>query len=205
MGTVCIGTGSVRAVVAHAQADFSTADEMLIGRIADGDQLAMRTLFARHHTRVYRFVQRLLRNEAAAEDVVSDVFLDVWRQAGAFEGRSTVSTWLLSMARFKALSAMRRKQHAEWDPEAMSNIADPGDDPETILSHKSDAQALRRGLSQLSSAHAEVMDLVYYHGKSVAEAADILGIPEATVKTRMFHARKKLAAILQEGASTLVH
>jgi RNA polymerase sigma-70 factor (ECF subfamily) len=75
---------------------------------AAGDQLAMRTLFARHQTRIYRFVLRLLKNEAAAEDVVSEVFLDVWRQAGRFEGRSTVSTWLLSVARFKAISAMRR-------------------------------------------------------------------------------------------------
>ena len=66
----------------------------------------MRTLFARHQTRIYRFVLRLLKNEAAAEDVVSEVFLDVWRQAGRFEGRSTVSTWLLSVARFKAISAI---------------------------------------------------------------------------------------------------
>ena len=74
----------------------------------------MRTLFARHQTRVYRFVLRLLKNEAAAEDVVSEVFLDVWRQAGQFEARASVSTWLLSIARFKALTAMRRRPNSNW-------------------------------------------------------------------------------------------
>ena len=77
----------------------TTTDEVLIARIAGGDRLAMQVLFARHHVRVYRFVLRLVRNEATAEDLISEVFLDVWRQAGKFEGRSAVSTWMLSIAR----------------------------------------------------------------------------------------------------------
>src|ERR1700753_4158406 len=93
------------------------SDEMLIGRIARGDRLAMQVLFARHHVRVYRFVLRLMRDEMAAEDVISEVFLDVWRQANRFEGRSAVSTWLIAIARFKALSAIRRKPDEELDDE----------------------------------------------------------------------------------------
>ena len=85
----------------------STSDEVLIGRIANGDRLAMQVLYARHHVRVFRFVIRLVRDESAAEDLISEVFLDVWRQAGRFEGRSSVSTWMLAIARFKALSARR--------------------------------------------------------------------------------------------------
>jgi len=77
----------------------STPDEVLIGRIANGDRLAMRVLYARYHVRVFRFVVRLIRDEATAEDVISEVFLDVWHQAGRFEGRSTVTTWLLAIAR----------------------------------------------------------------------------------------------------------
>src|SRR6201981_2404040 len=96
----------------------ATADEVLIGRIAQGDRLAMQVLFARHHVRVYRFVLRLVRNEAAAEDLISEVFLDVWRQADRFEGRSTASTWLLAIARFKALSSLRRKPDEELNEEA---------------------------------------------------------------------------------------
>ena len=157
----------------------------------------MRALFARHQLRVYRFVLRLVRDEMTAEDIVSDVFLDVWRQAGRFEARSTVATWLLAMARFKAFSALRRRPSVELDADTMANIPDPADDPETTLQHKSDAEALRRGLSQLNPAHAEVMDLVYYHGKAVSEVAEILDIPEATVKTRMFYARKRLGELLK--------
>ena len=74
------------------------SDEVLIGRIASGDRLAMQVLYARYHVRVFRFVVRLVRDEATADDVISEVFLDVWRQAGRFEGRSTVSTWLFGIA-----------------------------------------------------------------------------------------------------------
>ena len=91
----------------------------------------MQVLFARHHVRVFRFVLRLVRNEATAEDLISEVFLDVWRQAGKFEGRSAVSTWLLSIARFKALSVLRRKPELELDDEAAEAIEDHADDPET--------------------------------------------------------------------------
>ena len=205
MTIACIRTGSAPAAVQFAPAEQSTTDVMLMRRIAQGDQLAMRTLFARHQLRVYRFVLRLVRNEAMAEDIVSDVFLDVWRQAGRFEARSTVATWLLAMARYKALSAMRQRTGVELDADTMANIPDPADGPEATLQQKSDAQALRAGLSQLSRAHAEVVDLVYYHGKTISEVADILAIPEATVKTRMFYARKRLAALLQSDAAPVLH
>ena len=102
----------------------ATSDEVLIGRIANGDRLAMQVLFARHHVRVFRFVLRLVRNEATAEDLISEVFLDVWRQAGKFEGRSAVSTWLLAIARFKALSVLRRKPEQELDEETAEAIED---------------------------------------------------------------------------------
>src|ERR1700758_65698 len=96
----------------------STSDEVLIGRIANGDRLAMQVLYARYHVRVFRFVVRLVRDDAVAEDLISEVFLDVWRQAGRFEGRSTVSTWMLAIARFKALSTLRRRSDEELDEDA---------------------------------------------------------------------------------------
>src|SRR5271170_3822333 len=106
----------------------ATSDEVLIGRIASGDRLAMQVLFARHHVRVFRFVLRLVREESTAEDLISEVFLDVWRQAGRFEGRSAVSTWLLAITRFKALSALRRRKDAELDDTAANAIEDAADD-----------------------------------------------------------------------------
>src|SRR6266545_35164 len=110
-----------------------TSDEALIGRIASGDRLAMQVLFARHHVRVYRFVLRLVRDESSAEDLISEVFLDVWRQAGRFEGRSAVPTWLLAIARFKALTALRRKPDEKLDEEKAEAIEDQSDDPEVPL------------------------------------------------------------------------
>jgi len=175
----------------------TASDEVLIGRIADGERLAMQVLFARHHVRVYRFVLRLVRNEAVAEDLVSDVFLDVWRQAGKFEGRSAASTWILSIARFKALSALRRKGEQELDEATAETIVDEADDPQATMEKKDKSEILRKTIASLSAEHREIIDLVYYHEKSVEEVAQIVGIPEATVKTRMFYARKRLGELLR--------
>ena len=175
----------------------ATSDEVLIGRIASGDRLAMQVLFARHHVRVYRFVLRVVRDETKAEDLISEVFLDVWRQADRFEGRSAVSTWLLAIARFKALSALRRRPDEELDEEAAEAIEDPSDNPEESLAKKDKSSVIRKCLEGLSADHREIIDLVYYHEKSVEEVAEIVGIPENTVKTRMFYARKKLGELLK--------
>src|SRR5215813_8471843 len=86
----------------------ATSDEMLLQSIADGSRTAMHTLYSRHNVRVYRFILRIVRDTTMAEDLVSQVFLDVWRTASQFEGRSQVSTWLLSIARFKALTSLRQ-------------------------------------------------------------------------------------------------
>jgi RNA polymerase sigma-70 factor (ECF subfamily) len=125
------------------------------------------------------------------------VFLDVWRQAGRFEGRSAVSTWLLAIARFKALSALRRRPDEALDEEAAHAIEDPSDDPEVAVAKKDRSVVIRKCLDKLSVEHRQIIDLVYYHEKSVEEVAEIVGIPENTVKTRMFYARKKLAELLK--------
>jgi RNA polymerase sigma-70 factor (ECF subfamily) len=176
----------------------TASDEVLIARIAGGDRLAMQVLYARHHVRVYRFILRLTRNEATAEDMISEVFLEIWRSAGKFEGRSQVSTWMLSIARFKTLSALRKRSEEELDDGVAEQIEDHADDPEVSLAKKDKGALLRECMNALSAEHREVIDLVYYHEKSVEEVASIVGIPAATVKTRMFYARKKLSELLKE-------
>jgi RNA polymerase sigma-70 factor (ECF subfamily) len=183
---------------ATGQSMLATRDEELIERIANGDHGAMRVLFARHNMRVHRFILRLVRHEAAAEDLISEVFLDVWRQAGRFEGRSSVSTWLLSIARFKALSSLRRRPEDELDQEMAEAIMDPSDNPGVVLEKKDKGAVMRECLEALSLEHREVLDLVYYHERSVAEVAAIVGASEATVKTRMFYARRKLGDLLKQ-------
>jgi RNA polymerase sigma-70 factor, ECF subfamily len=196
MSIACTRMGRVAALPAEAAAPETFSDETLIRRIADGDQLAMRTLFGRRRVPVYRWLLRLVGDEALAEDLLSDVFLDVWRQAASFEARSSVSTWLLAIARYKALSARRRRTDAELVEKIASRVADPADDPEVVLQKKTRAELLRHSLARLSQEHGEVIDLVYFHGKSVKEVADIVGIAAATVKTRMFYARKNLADLV---------
>jgi len=171
------------------------SDSDLLARTRAGDRLALQTLYGRHHVRIYRFALRLLRDETAAEDVVSEVFIDVWRGAANFEGRSEASTWLLAMARNKAYSALRRRKEEGLDEAAAAEIADEGDDPEVAMQKKSKGERLRDCLARLSPEHREVIDLVYYHDKSIEEVARIVGVPEGTVKTRMFHARKRLAEL----------
>ena len=104
-----------------------------------------------------------------AEDLLSDVFLDVWRQAAKFEARSSVSTWLLAIARLKAMSALRRRTNDPLDDEIMAEIPDNADSAEVILQKQDDIAVLRQCLTQLSPAHREIIDLVYYHEKSVDE------------------------------------
>ena len=194
-----IRSGSAAAAVpanAATTGEYSS-DEMLVTRIAAGDKLAMQALFARHRASVYRWLLRFVGNETVAEDLLSDVFFDVWQQAGRFEGRAAVTTWLLSIARFKALSARRRRIDAELDETIEATVADCADDPEIALQKKGRNERLRQAITKLSPEHREIIDLVYYHEKSVEDAADILSIPRATVKTRMFYARKKLAELVQ--------
>jgi RNA polymerase sigma-70 factor (ECF subfamily) len=190
--TVQIASKS-RAPAAHA-----ASDEALIGRIAAGERSAMQALFARHHVRVYRFVLRLLRDHTLAEDVTNDVFLDVWRQADRFEARSTVSTWLLAIARFKALSALKRRPNEDMEEATLAAIEDPADDPEMAVRKTDRGEVLQRCLKVLTREHREVIDLVYYHEKSAQEVAQIMRIPEETVRTRMFYARKRLSQLLAE-------
>jgi RNA polymerase sigma-70 factor (ECF subfamily) len=175
----------------------TATDEALILRIASGDRAAMQTLYARHHVRVYRFLLRLTRNATSAEELISDVFFDVWQQANRFEGRSAVATWLLSIARFKALSALRRRPFAALDDEVADAIEDEADTPEVAVQKADKAGKLKACIGALSREHREVVDLVYYHERSVEEVGRILGIPENTVKTRMFYARKRLSELLR--------
>ncbi|SFM06445.1 RNA polymerase sigma-70 factor, ECF subfamily [Bradyrhizobium sp. NFR13] len=175
----------------------ATSDEMLLENIAGGDRTAMHTLYARHNVRVYRFVLRMLRDASAAEDLVSQVFLDVWRTASQFEGRSQVSTWLLSIARFKALTALRQRKYEDIDQDDVMEIADEADTPEASLDRSRTSAILRACVAKLSPAHREIVNLVYYHEKSVEEVAGLIGIPASTVKTRMFYARKQLADLLK--------
>ena len=120
----------------------------------------------------------------------------MWRQANRFQARSTVSTWLLAIARHKAISELRRRREEQIDVTRSSLKTRP-----TIRKspsrRRTDGETLRHCLMQLSQEQREIIDLAYYHGKSVEEVAEIIGIPRNTVKTRMFRARRRLSEMLE--------
>jgi RNA polymerase sigma-70 factor, ECF subfamily len=172
-------------------------DRLLVSRIAGGDQTALRGLLSLHQVRVFRFLARRVRNDALAEDLTNDVFTEVWLHAKSFEGRSSVSTWLLSIAHNRMVSALRKRREESWDEEKAQEIADDSDTPEVSMQKLDKSQIMRACIGKLTSAHREIVDLVYYHEQSIGEVSSILGIPEATVKTRMFYARKQLSELLK--------
>ena len=174
-----------------------TSDEVLVAKIAAGNRLAMQALFARHNVRIYRLVLRMVGDNGLAEDLTSEVFLSVWQQAHRFEARSAVTTWLLAIARYKALAELRRRPQAASSERESTDISDPADTPDVAFEIKHRGEILRKCLARLSREHREVIDLVYYHEKSVQEVAEIIGIGGNTVKTRMFYARKQLSKLLE--------
>jgi RNA polymerase sigma-70 factor (ECF subfamily) len=176
--------------------DKQMSDQALVGLIGQGDKQAMQVLFARYNVRIFRFLMRFFASASMAEDLVSEVFIDVWRGAGQYQARSRVSTWLFAIARNRALSALRRRSRDESDDEAIEFIADPGDDPEIAMQKTERSAILLDCLKQLSLAHREIIDLVYYHERSIDDVAEIICVPQNTVKTRMFHARRGIAKLL---------
>jgi RNA polymerase sigma-70 factor (ECF subfamily) len=176
------------------------SDEALIERISAGDQAALRTLADRHYRHIYRFVMRFVRDHEIAEDVVNDTLFAAWKQASRFESRSSVATWLMAIARYKALTARSRQriptEPLDDDPEL---YVDPADRPDELAVREDVSRDLRRCVKALPVEQGLLIDLVYYREKSVKEAAAIAGIPVNTAKTRLFLGRRKLAAMLAAG------
>jgi RNA polymerase sigma-70 factor (ECF subfamily) len=174
--------------------DQQMSDEALVGLIARGDKHAMQVLFERYSVRIFRFLLRSVDSQSLAEDLVSEAFIDAWRHAGRYEGRSPVSTWLLAIARNKALSVLRQRMTDELDDAAIDSIEDPGENPEIAMQKTERSAILLNCLKQLS--HREVIDLVYYHERTIGDVAKIIGVPQNTVKTRMFYARRGIAKLM---------
>jgi len=175
----------------------SVEDAVLVRRVAAADKTAMQTLFSRHHVAVYRFVLQRLRDKGLAEDVTSEVFLEVWRHAGKFEGRSTVVTWILAIARRKILAARINPRGVQSDSDKAADY-DRADDPDAPLQAQDRSTVVRRGIRRLSADHREMIDLVYCQEQSMESVATILGIPPNTARTRMFSARQRLADELKK-------
>lgn len=180
-----------------AESASQDKDQALVARIATGDRQAFELLFSQYGERVFRYAHRLISDVTKAEEVTNDVMLEVWKTAARFEGRSKVSTWILGITRHLALNAVRRKSLDTVDVDDAPAIADDDLTPASVDHDRNVLkEVLTTALGKLSTDHRDVVELTFFHGLSYQEIAEVVGCPENTVKTRMFHARKQLKALL---------
>lgn len=187
---------------AHTAALEGQEDQYLLSQVARQERAAFEVLYRRYYRRVYYFVSRLVRRDDVAEEVVSDVMFAVWKGAASFAGGSSVSTWLLGIAYRQAMKAMdrnRRHSRADGDDETLKQIVDahPATDPESAAIIRDGDARLQQAISALADHHRVVVELTAM-GHSYGEIAEVVGCPENTVKTRMFHARQLLKRFLAQ-------
>ncbi len=167
-----------------------------ITRIGRGDREAFEELFRAYRARLFGYLFRRIGDANLAEELVSDVLLEVWRGAKQYRGESRPSTWIFGIAHHKAMSAHRKRPPESVELDAAAQVADPGQGPEEAAAGEQRRRRLREAIRRLSPDHREVIDLTFFQGCSYTEIARIMKCPVATVKTRMFYARKKLLDIV---------
>ncbi len=179
-----------------APASASEQEARWIRQIATGDRRAFERLYEVYGPRIFRFAVRMVKDESRAEEVVDDVMFEVWKSASRYEARSKPSTWILGIARFRALNAIRGRKLETEELDEERGLSDPAPEAGEQLDRRVQMERVKQALDALSPEHREVVELTFFQGCSYKEIAEIAGCPEGTVKTRMFHAKKRLAPIL---------
>ncbi len=172
------------------------SDQSLLARVASGDQPAFESLFLRYQKRLLRFLLGMVRSEEIAQELLCEMMVDVWRNAHTFQGRSRVSTWIFGIASNKAKTALRRRQPVEADPEVLERLIDPTPGSADAMVQRELAEQVQAAIELLPPEHRQVVELTFMHGFSYREIAEIVGCPVNTVKTRMFHAKRRLREAL---------
>jgi RNA polymerase sigma-70 factor (ECF subfamily) len=171
------------------------AEARLISRIAGGELRAFEQLYRTYHPRLTRFVERVTRRPGLVGELLNDTMLVVWNRAGTYNGSCKVSTWIFAIAYRKAVKALSRwDEPVQGDP--TDDCAPAESDPEQRLAQSQLRALLARALDTLSAEQRAVVALTYLHGIGYREIAEIVGCPVDTVKTRMFHARRRLKTLL---------
>ena len=172
-------------------------ERALLSQVADGDAAALEELYHRYHRRLARFLMRLTSRYDVAEEVINDTFYVIWDRARDFRGASEVSTWIFGIAYRRALKTLRGS-HPTTQLDAVENepLGDPTQDIEL-------SEWLGVALARLPVEQRVTLELAYHLGHSCEEIATIMDCPPNTVKTRMFHARRKLRTLLSALAGSL--
>ena len=176
-----------------------SGDLRLISQIIDGDRRAFETLYRAYFSRLARFLDRMTHNTALIEEIVNDVMLVVWRRADTFDRSCKLSTWIFAIAYRTALKAIQhRDEPVDADPDLLHG--DAMHEPEATFSQQQLQQRVAQALDLLPLEQRMVLNLTYYHGMAYEEIAGIMECPVNTVKTRMFHARRRLKTLLADTA-----
>jgi RNA polymerase sigma-70 factor, ECF subfamily len=176
-------------------------DDALMRSFAQRDPAAAEVLYERFAARVYGLGIVMLGNEAAAQDLVQDTFVKLWRSADRFDqARGRLDTWVLLVARSLAIDALRRRvldaRTAEYAHQEIDVSADPG--PDEVAETADLAGRARRAMTSLSPGQRAALELAYFGGKTTAEVAELEGIPLGTAKTRIRTALLKLREAMEE-------
>ena len=168
----------------------------LLERVAQGDRRAFQELYIAYHRRLARFLTRLTQGYPIAEEIINDTMSVVWRKAASFRGQSKVSTWIMGIAYRRALKSLKRESNATHVPSMPGDENSPAADPAQRTYEL--REWIGHALAQLPVEQRMVVELTYYVGLSCQEIATIMECPVNTVKTRMFHARKRLRTALPQ-------
>jgi len=177
----------------------------LLERIAGGDPVALEEIHRRLHSRVYAFVLRRLRDPSLAEEVVAEVFFEIWRNAGRFRGESRAATWIFGIGHFKCLAAARAARRSKrsaviaTESEVLEAMPD-GADAESALAARERVTQVKAAIGALPEGQRDVVELAFLEGLGYGEIAQRLGVAEGTVKTRISRARAQLRHLLSGGA-----
>ncbi len=185
-----------RAAAARTAPGAPCIESEWIGRIAEGDSDAFERLHEVYAPRVFCFTFRIVRDEMTAEEVTSDVMLEIWKSASRFAGRSAVSTWILGIARHRALNAVRGKRIETTALHDAANVCDPSPGADALSARRKLRAHLCRAMARLPREQREALELAFFEDMSSREIAGIVGCPASTVRTRLLHARRKLRPVL---------
>lgn len=174
------------------------ADEgqRVLERIAVGDRRALAELYDTHHLAILRYLWSLTDDRGLAEEILQDTLVAVWKSAGTFEGRSTVLTWLIGIARRQAHNSLRRRSLPRVDLAELEALPDSGPDPEDLVLADAERDQLAEAIRGLAPVHREILNLTFTQELSYVEMATIAGVPEGTIKSRLSNAKRALRARL---------
>jgi len=167
----------------------------LLPRVAKGDKAALAELYRALETPLYRFIYSRLNDPHESADLLHDVFMEVWRVADRFEGRSKVTTWVFGIAYRKVIDRFRKASKVDLPGEMPENI-DENANTEASLLAAQEAGHVRHCIGELSEEHRAAISLAFYQDMSYGQIAEVTNVPEGTIKTRIYHAKKLLMRCL---------